>query len=309
MMSKVMIEVNQLTKRFKANTAVREVNVSIKRGEIFGLIGQNGAGKSTLLKLIGGLMHSSSGSVHLFSERVANNHAYFERIGILIEEAGLYREYSAYENMNLSAISYGLKDRKKRIKELLELVGLSASNKKKVKNYSMGMKQRLGIAIALMGSPDVLILDEPINGLDPQGISDIRTLLLELNKAGMTIIISSHILEELSKVATKYAIIHHGEIIEVHSKEELLAKCEDRIELEVDEAKRALPLLEQLLAVGSYKVVNEQTIHIYDPDVQTHKITKVLVENDIAVHSIMKHKQSLEQYFLEKTGSEVALND
>lgn len=308
-MSKVIIKVEQLTKQFKTNVAVGKANFSIKKGEIFGLIGKNGAGKSTLLKLIGGLIHPTSGSVHLFNEPMANNHAYFERIGILIEQAGLYPSYSAYENMNLSAISYGLKDRKKRIKELLELVGLDASNKKKVKNYSIGMKQRLGIAIALMGNPDVLILDEPINGLDPQGISDVRTLLLELNKTGMTIIISSHILEELSKVATKYAIIHHGEIIELHSKEELFAKCEDRIELEVDEAKRALPLLEQLLAVGQYKVVNKQTIHIYDPNIQTHEITKVLVENAVAVHSIINHKQSLEQYFLEKTGGEVAAND
>lgn len=308
-MSNVLIEVNQLTKQFKGKTAVHQAKFSIHKGEIFGLIGQNGAGKSTLLKMIGGLMHPSSGSVRLFNEQVENNHAYFERIGILIEEAGLYREYSAYENMNLSAISYGLKERKKRINELLELVGLDASHQKKVKNYSMGMKQRLGIAMALMGNPDVLILDEPINGLDPQGISDVRMLLLELNKAGMTIIIASHILEELSKVATKYAIIHHGEIIELHSKEELLAKCEDRIELEVDEAKHALPLLEQLLAVREYKVVHENTIHIYDPGVQTHEITRVLVENDVKVHSILKHKQSLEHYFLEKTGSEVVASD
>ncbi|MBO0994635.1 ABC transporter ATP-binding protein [Bacillus sp. SD088] len=197
-MSRVIIEVKQLTKQFKSKVAVDKADFKIFKGEIFGLIGRNGAGKSTLLKMIGGLMYPSSGKIHLFDRVVKDNHSYFERMGLLIENVGLYPYYSAYENLDLIAIIYGLKNRKKPINELLKLVGLDGSNKTKVKNYSMGMKQRLGIAVALMGSPDVLILDEPINGLDPQGIFEIRKLIFELNKTGITIIISSHILEELS---------------------------------------------------------------------------------------------------------------
>ncbi|WP_192869561.1 ABC transporter ATP-binding protein [Lentibacillus sediminis] len=308
-MSQAIIEVNQLTKQFKAKTAVHKADFKIAKGEIFGLIGQNGAGKSTLLKMIGGLMYPSSGEIHLFNHAVSDNHAYFERMGLLIEDAGLLPHYSAYENLDLIAISYGLKGRKKHINELLKLVGLDESNKTKVKNYSMGMKQRLGIAVALMGSPDVLILDEPINGLDPQGISEVRKLILQLNKTGMTIIISSHILEELSKVATKYAILHEGEVIEINSKEELQLKCEERIEVEVDEARMAIPILEEQLNIKNYKVISDGTVYVYDTHIENHQITKVLVENGISVHSILKHKQSLEQYFLKRTGSEVDSHD
>lgn len=302
-MSQAIIEVNQLTKRFKSNVAVEKVDFQIERGDIFGLIGQNGAGKSTLLKMIGGLMYPTAGDIHLFDRTVEGNHPYFERMGLLIEDAGLFPSYSAYENLDLIAISYGLKDRKNHIYDLLDLVGLERTNKKKVRNFSMGMKQRLGIAAALLGSPDVLILDEPINGLDPQGISDIRQLILKLNQSGMTIILSSHILEELSKVATKYAILHEGKIMEINTKDELLSKCEERIELEVDDAKVVIPVLENRLNVRDYKVIDDQTVYVYDTHVQSQQIVNVLVEEKMAVHSISKHKQSLEQYFLERTGS------
>lgn len=302
-MTNAIIEVKQLTKQFKSKIAVNNVDFKIRKGEIFGLIGPNGAGKSTLLKMIGGLIYPSSGEIHLFNHPIKENHAYFERMGLLIEDTGVFPHYSAYKNLDLIAISYGLKNRKKYIYGLLKLVGLDHSNKTKVKNYSMGMKQRLGIAVALIGSPDVLILDEPINGLDPQGISEIRKLILKLNKTGITIIISSHILEELSKVATKYVILHHGKVIENISKEDLLLQCEDRIELEVDEAKIVVPILENHLAIHRYKVINNRIIYVYDTHVKSQQIIKKLAENEIFVHSITKHKQSLEQYFLERTGS------
>ncbi|RJE84722.1 ATP-binding cassette domain-containing protein [Paenibacillus sp. 1011MAR3C5] len=303
-LAEAIIEVSQLTKQFKSKIAVNTADFKIGKGEIFGLIGQNGAGKSTLLKMIGGLMYPTSGEIKLFNRTVKDNHPYFERIGILIENAGLFPHYTAYENLDLLAISYGLSNRKSHINKLLKLVGLDVSNKSKVKNYSMGMKQRLGIAAALIGSPDVLILDEPINGLDPQGISEIRRMILELNKAGMTIIISSHILEELSKVATQFAILHQGEVIEHHSREQLLLQCEDRIELEVDKASSAVPILEQRLNINHYKVISEHVVYVYDSHIENQHIIKSLVENGVTVHSITKHKQSLEQYFLARTGSE-----
>jgi len=301
-MSDAIIELKELTKQFKANTAVHKASFKIRRGEIFGLIGQNGAGKSTLLKMIGGLIYPTSGEICFFNQDSGESQLYYERMGLLIEEAGLFPGYTAYQNMELLAIFYGMKNRNKQINKLLDLVGLESTNKTKVKNFSMGMKQRLGIAVALLGSPDVLILDEPINGLDPQGIKEVRELILDLKKKGLTIVISSHILEELSKVATRYAIIHQGKIIEAISKEELLAKCEERIEMEVDDAKDVVPFLEDSLNIQNYKVLNQHMVYIYDLHVETHEIIKQLSTDGIAVHSITKYKQSLEQYFLERTG-------
>lgn len=302
-MTSTMIEVKQLTKKFKGKTAVHSADFKIARGEIFGLIGQNGAGKSTLLKMIGGLIYPTSGEIHFFDRAESEDQSFFERVGQLIENPGLYLHYSAYKNLELLAISYGLKQRKQYISDLLKLVGLDVSSKEKVKNYSIGMKQRLGIAMALLGRPDVLILDEPINGLDPQGIVEMRRLILDLNKKGLTIVISSHILEELSKVASKYAIIHQGEIIEVLSKDELLHRCKERIEMAVDHVSEVLPVLEQQLNINHYKVIDQQNVHIYDSHVENQQIIKLLVENGMLVHSITKHKMSLEQYFLERTES------
>lgn len=302
MMSNAVIELKDITKQFKTKTAVHQASFKVTRGEIFGLIGQNGAGKSTLLKMIGGLIYPTAGEILFFNQDSEGNQLYHERTGLLIEDAGLFPGYTAYRNLELLAIAYGIRDRKKKIIRLLGIVGLEKTNSTKVKDFSMGMKQRLGIAIALLGSPDVLILDEPINGLDPQGIKEIRELILELKKKGLTIIISSHILEELSKVATRYAIIHQGKIIEMVSKDELLLQCEERIEIEVDDAKDIAPLLEQSLNIQNYKVINQQTVHIYDTHVKSQQIIKQLSADGIDIHSIHKHKQSLEQYFLERTG-------
>lgn len=300
-MTDCMIECCGLTKRYKSKAAVLNAELKIYRGEIVGIIGKNGAGKSTLLKMIAGLVYPTSGELHFFNRAAAGEQSFFERMGVLIENLGLYPNASGYENLKLLAIAYGLKDSKARIEELLQLVGLDSNNTIKVKGYSMGMKQRLGIAVALLGSPDVLILDEPINGLDPQGIMEIRQLILELNKEGLTILISSHILEELSKIATKYAIIHQGEIVEVISREDLQHKCEERIEISVEAAEAAIPILERELHIMKYKVVDGRTLYVYDTDMQIRRITQVLVEHGVMVDSIARHKQSLEQYFLERT--------
>lgn len=305
-MSDVLIEVSQLSKNFKGKAAVTDVNFKIRKGEIFGLIGKNGAGKSTLLKMIAGLIHPTEGEIHLFNQQVSQNHAYFERIGLLIEAPGLYPYYTGFRNLELIAIGYGLGERDKHIKQVLSDVGLADSQHIKVKNYSMGMKQRLGIAAALLGRPDVLILDEPINGLDPEGIVDVRNLIIALNKSGMTILISSHILEELSKVATKYAIISEGSIIEHISKDKLQLKWETRIELKVDDASEVVPILEAVHEVQNYKVLDETMIHIYDTHVEIKDIVQTLARQSVDIHSVTSHKQSLEQYFLEMTGLERA---
>lgn len=302
-MTDCIIEICGLTKMYKSKTAVRNLDLRIYRGEIVGIIGKNGAGKSTLLKMIGGLVYPTSGELHFFNRAAAGEQSFFERMGVLIEHPGLYPNISAYENLKLLAIAYGLSDRELTIAKLLRLVGLDPKNTAKVKSYSMGMKQRLGIAVALLGSPDVLILDEPMNGLDPQGIVEIRQLILELNAGGLTILISSHILEELSKIATKYAIIHQGEFAEVISKEELQQRCEERIELEVDQAREVLPVLERELSIMKYKVVDSRTVYVYDAHVHIRQIVQVLAQQGIMIDSIARHKQSLEQYFLERTES------
>lgn len=300
-MPECIIEITQLTKTYKAKAAVRNANLSIGKGEIVGLIGQNGAGKSTLLKMIGGLIYPTSGEIQLFNEAAGDRPALFERMGLLIERPGLYPNDTAYEHLYALALSRGLKDSRQQMEVLLQRVGLAHERKTKVKHYSMGMKQRLGIALALLGSPDVLILDEPINGLDPQGIVEIRKLILELSQTGLTVIISSHILEELSKIATRYAIIHKGDIVEVISRADLLHNCEERIELEVDDLTAVLPLVEQHLQITNYKVVDPHTLYIYDSTIENYQLSKLLVEHGLTFHSITTHKQSLEQYFLERT--------
>ena len=236
-MNENVVEINNLCKTYKDTKAVAHVNMTIKKGDIYGFIGRNGAGKSTTLKMIVGLIFPTSGQIKLFGE--SRNKFTDRRIGSLIENPGLYPNLSAYDNMELKAIALGLKDKEKII-ELLNLVKLDYKSKKIVKKFSLGMKQRLAIALALLGNPDLLILDEPINGLDPEGIRQIREVIQYLNEnKKMTIIISSHILGELSKIATRYGIIRDGQMIEEIS--ELIQK---------GQAKKVVKLVNEALEAG-----------------------------------------------------------
>lgn len=298
-----IIELQQLSKTYRGHTALYPVDLQLYRGEIFGLIGRNGAGKSTLLKLLGGLIYPTGGSVRIFERSTREQRSLHERMGLLVEHPGLYPQLSGYDNLELLADAYGMKARKAAIEELLARVGLADSGRRKVKTYSLGMKQRLGIALALLGSPDVLVLDEPINGLDPQGIVDIRRLLLELHKSGMTIIIASHILEELSRIATRFGILHEGRLVEVVSREGLLQQCESRIEIRMDEPEAAIPILEGELGISRYKLVDRQLLQIYDNDAELYPIHTALVQGGVKVQGIVRQQVSLEQYFLERTGS------
>ncbi|MDE6724597.1 MAG: ATP-binding cassette domain-containing protein, partial [Ruminiclostridium sp.] len=205
-----LLTTNAVTKQYGRQRAVNAVSIHIRQGAIYGLIGRNGAGKTTLLKMISGLAAPSEGDFSLFGKTGREVSEYMSRIGSLIENPGIYPNLSAPENLQLKCLAMGIR-KKGVIGELLETVGLGDTGKKKVRNFSLGMKQRLGIALALVGDPDLVILDEPINGLDPQGIAEIRETIFKLNKEkNITFIISSHILEELSKIATDYGIIHNG---------------------------------------------------------------------------------------------------
>ena len=209
-----LLHTNGLTKQYGRHKAVNAVNIHIRQGDIYGLIGRNGAGKTTILKMISGLAAPTEGEFSLFGKTGKEAYQYMSRIGTLIEAPGVYPNMSAAENLKLKCLAMGVR-KKGVIEELLKTVGLSNAGKKKVKHFSLGMKQRLGIALALVGDPDLVILDEPINGLDPQGIAEIRETLSRLNKEkNITFIISSHILEELSKIATNYGIIHDGVLLQ-----------------------------------------------------------------------------------------------
>ena len=298
-MNENVVEINNLCKTYKDTKAVAHVNMTIKKGDIYGFIGRNGAGKSTTLKMIVGLIFPTSGQIKLFGE--SRNKFTDRRIGSLIENPGLYPNLSAYDNMELKAIALGLKDKEKII-ELLNLVKLDYKSKKIVKKFSLGMKQRLAIALALLGNPDLLILDEPINGLDPEGIRQIREVIQYLNEnKKMTIIISSHILGELSKIATRYGIIRDGPMIEEISAKELDQKCRDYLLLKVEQVEKAIPLLENDLGIYDYIVHENNEIRIYD-NIESSKINLVLTKHNIKINQIYYQKQDLESYFLEKIG-------
>ncbi|KAI4449330.1 Bacitracin transport ATP-binding protein BcrA [Eubacterium plexicaudatum ASF492] len=284
-----------LTKTYKEKSVVKDLNLNVRQGDIYGLIGRNGSGKSTTLKMIGGLVRPSEGEIRLFGKPVGDP-LVRRRFGVLIEEPGLYPNMTARQNVVMKAKCIGLADEKS-VDGVLEMTGLSDTGKKYVKHFSMGMKQRLGVALALLGNPDLLILDEPINGLDPEGIQELRRLILRLNEEGKTILISSHILGELSKISTNYGIIKDGEMMEQISKEELEERCQDYFEIRVQDVHRALPLVQESFASVRTEVADRQTIRIFGLT-DGADVVRVLVENRVPVHASGFHHMDLEEYFL-----------
>lgn len=296
-----LLSTNCLTKQYGKHKAADNISLHIRQGDIYGLIGRNGAGKTTVLKMLCGLAKPTKGDITFFGKTGKELLPLMSRIGSLIEQPGLYMNMSAAENLKIKCIASGVKS-KGYVEELLESVGLKDVGKKRVKSFSLGMKQRLGIALALVGEPDLLILDEPINGLDPQGIVEMRDILSRLNSdKNITIIISSHILEELSKIATNYGIIHNGSLLEEISREKLLAKCSERIEVVVDNTSGACTTLEAM-GIKNYKVVNENTVSIFERLNDSGDITMALAENKIKTLGISVKSEALEDYYLNMTG-------
>ncbi|HIX66752.1 MAG TPA: ABC transporter ATP-binding protein [Candidatus Anaerostipes excrementavium] len=290
-----------LTKQFGKHRAVDHVDLHVNRGAIYGFIGRNGAGKTTFLRMVCGLAAPTEGEIEIFGARGKELQKIRSRIGCLIEGPGLYGNMTAKENMEIKCRFCGIK-RPGYIEELLDMVGLSDVGKKKTKKFSLGMKQRLGIAMALIGEPDLLVLDEPINGLDPQGIAEVRDIILRLNRErNMTILISSHILEELSKISTDYGIIHHGCLLQELTREELMEKCSDRIEITLNQAKAAVPVLDGL-GIKNYRVVDRDHIHIFERLDESGQINMELTKAGITVTEIAKTSEELESYFLNLTG-------
>ena len=296
-----LLTTSGLTKRYGRTKAVDHLNLHIRPGDIYGLIGRNGAGKTTLLRMLSGLASPTEGEISLFGETGRDARRAMSRIGTLIESPGVYPGMTAAENLKLKCIAVGIR-RKHYIEELLELVGLADTGKKKVWNFSVGMKQRLGIALALVGEPDLIILDEPINGLDPQGIAQMRETLALLNhEKDITFIISSHILEELSKLATNYGIIHRGVLLQELTHEELLARCSERIELHTDNIRHTCVVLDRM-NIQNYKVVDGDTIQIFERLDSGGEITMQLAKEGIKTLGISVKNEALEDYYLNLTG-------
>lgn len=291
-----ILNTKNLTKTYKKKNAVSNLNMSINKGDIYGFIGKNGAGKTTTIKMIVGLAAPTSGEITLFESKSLNQGR--RKIGTVIEAPAFVPNLTARQNMLIQWKLLGNKN-PAIIDEMLNLVGLDYVGKKKVKNFSLGMKQRLGIAMTLMGEPEFLVLDEPTNGLDPKGIVEVRELLQKLNEErGLTILISSHILSELAKLATRIGIIDDGVLLEEFSIDELDERCKSKLVVLVDNTEKAKDILAEQLNLNDYKVIDTNTIEIYDKGVDSGTINTTLAKNDIVVNSISTSHADLEEYFL-----------
>lgn len=296
-----ILETNNLEKKYKDFRALNHANIHIEKGAIYGLVGKNGAGKTTLIRIICGLQEPTSGTYKIYgvknSDREIVNAR--KRMGAIIETPAIYRDLTAKDNLIEQLKLVGIPGQED-VDELLRLVGLENTGKKKAKNFSLGMKQRLGIALALASSSDFLILDEPINGLDPQGIIEIRELILKLNKEKrITILISSHYLDELSKIATHYGFLDNGSIIKEISSSELTKKMEHKIELKVNNQQDFVMYFEENKI--SYEVIDNKTIYVYGK-YNLSKFVSGLSKKDLIAEEIHVVEESLENYYMNLIG-------
>ena len=294
-----VLEVKGLTKKYGDQYALKDVSLSIKKGEIYGLIGKNGAGKTTLIKIITQVIYPSGGTVSVLGSQSQQEWTKaLSHTGSVIETPVAHAHMSAYENLRYYCTDRGIPNADKVIKETLQYVGLTDTGKKKFRNFSLGMKQRLGIAIAILGRPDLLILDEPINGLDPVGIQEFREMVKRLNQElGITIIISSHILSELYLVATRFGFINQGHFIKELSKEEFNRESGDYIILKTDNIKQAAHLVQDKLGYQLRPTNKEDELHISGQVQEIRKIAKELVLADIPIGEIYYAHKDLEKYF------------
>lgn len=302
-MENIILKTEHLTKSYGSFHALQDINLSMKEGHIYGFIGENGSGKTTLMRILTGLTPQSGGTYSIFGkEKASDVRAMRQRIGSTIETPALYPHYSAYRNLELQRLLLGNPD-KSICDELLKLIHLENVRNKKVKTFSMGMKQKLSIAMALIGKPDLLVLDEPVNGLDPKNISELRMLLKKLNhERKVTMLISSHILSELYLLASDYIIIHKGKIIDNLSHDELDAKCRKYIKIKTDCLPQCITVLEKELSLSDYQVINDSTMHIYAFTDEPQKVSQALMSNDIVISELSVSEQSIEEYFLSVTG-------
>lgn len=301
-MREIVVRTNKLTKKYKNSTALDAADMTVYREDIYGLIGRNGAGKTTIMKLLTGLTYKTSGEFELFGKTGAEAANEVKRIGSLIENPAFFGNLTAYQNLCYYSCQKGITDRGQ-INEALEMVGLTENKNKKYKKFSLGMKQRLGIAFAMLDAPDLMILDEPINGLDPIAISELRTTFRKLNtERGITLIISSHILSELYAVANRFLFIDNGKVIKEATKQELDLECSRCIVLRSENIKRAVTVIEDKLGLSDYKVIDNRELRIYEENVRPDIVNRTLIENNVDVWEIFESGVSLEDYFKKLVG-------
>lgn len=296
-----ILETQNLEKKYKKVKAVDNLSMHIQKGAIYGLIGRNGAGKTTLIRLICGLQKPTSGTYTIFN--IPNTDKKIikarKRMGAIVENPSIWLDATAEDNLKEQYKVVGLPNYDN-LNEILKLVNLAETGNKKAKNFSLGMKQRLGIAIALVGNPDILILDEPINGLDPEGIIQIRELILKLNKEkGITFLISSHYLDELSKIATHYGFVNKGKIIQEISKQDLEQKCKRKIEIKVSNEKECVKYLEEKGI--QYEVISDKIINIYDK-MNISELAIALSNRNCVIDEFQEKEESLENYYINLIG-------
>ena len=300
----MIIQTHQLTKFFKDDEVIEPLDFTLKEGEICALIGKNGAGKSTVFKMLAGQLIPTAGEIQLFGESGQRIHQAKKRMGFMIEAPAFFPDFTATQNLEYFRIQRGVVE-KSRIHEVLDIVGLANEKKKRFKDYSMGMKQRLGIALCLLSSPDCLVLDEPINGLDAEGIMEIRELLLKLNEEKqITILVSSHILTELQLLAKRFVFIENGVIVDDLSKEELDAKSKKQIILQVDDAAKAAQILERTYTNLQYKILPDHILSIENYIEEGAEMNRLLIEHHVIVMEFRVETLKLEEYFLGLVGED-----
>lgn len=298
-----IIQTHNLTKNFRNEAAVDSLDFTLEPGEICALIGKNGAGKSTFFKMLSGQIIPTEGEIQLFGKTGKESAHARTKFGFMIEEPQFFPDFSARQNLEYFRIQRGVAE-KSRIDEVLEIVGLHEQQKKKFKQYSMGMKQRLGLALCLLSSPDCLVLDEPTNGLDAQAINEIRRLLLKLNQEEqITILISSHILSELQLLATRFVFINNGALVEDISQAELHEKGKKQLRIQVSESSKAAQLLERSYSDIEYKVLPDNWITIQNHVDESAEINRLLNSHEVAVAEFHVEDMSLEEYFLGLVGA------
>ena len=300
-----VIEARGLTKVYDGRTVVRNFAMTVAAGDIYGFVGKNGAGKSTVMKMICGDALPTAGEVVLFeSDRASAGEGEPEdggvrRIGVLIEEPGLLLNLSAYRNLMAKALAWGIVDGPARCEEVLRLVGLSSVGNKKVRGFSLGMKQLLGLAMALLGSPDVLLLDEPFNGLDPEATRAMRNLIVRVNETlGITVVVSSHVLDQLDRMATRYGVIADGRMVREMTAEEVAAECRSSLRVRTENPSRALALLEEAYPALAFKAEPDGAI-VITGDYDDGAISRLLAGAGEVVRELSQDHRDLEEYFVE----------
>ena len=295
-----VMELDGLSKSYGGKRVVDSFSLKMEKGHIYGLIGPNGAGKTTVMKMMVGLTGADAGSIRFFGSEDLDKMR--DRISFIIEEPYMDLNMTARQNMEYLRLLRGIPD-KSRIDELLSFVGLENTGKKPAKQFSLGMRQRLGLAMSILPGPEIMVLDEPINGLDPEGIIDIRNMLKELcSSRNMTILISSHILKELSELCTDYAIIREGKLVEELSHEELLQKTHTRLALQTDDVARTATILEDKLNLHDYKITHENEILIYERLDDLRTISKTVTDHGLIITRFNLEGESLEEYYIGKVG-------